>query len=127
MPHPLQLVVVALAALAAQFAIAVYGGYFGAGAGIFTLASLGLMGLTDIDQMNGLKNGSAVCFNAAALVLFALSGVVIWPIAAAMTAGSLAGGYLASGLARRVPPALVRAAVVFMGLGATAWLFLQRP
>ena len=116
-----------LLALVAQFAVAVYGGYFGAGAGIVTLASLGLMGLTDIHQMNGLKNWSAVCFNAAAIALFAVSGVVVWPIAAAMTAGSLAGGYLASGLAQRVRPALVRGAVVAIGLGATAWLFAQRP
>jgi uncharacterized membrane protein YfcA len=117
----------ALPALAAQFAIAVYGGYFGAGAGIVTLASLGLMGLTDIHQMNGLKNWSAVCFNAAAIGLFAVSGVVVWPIAAAMSAGSLAGGYLAAGLAQRVPPAVVRAAVAVIGLGATAWLFAQQP
>src|SRR5262245_27902617 len=39
-----------------QFLVAVYGGYFGAGIGILTLAVLGILGLSDIHQMNGLKN-----------------------------------------------------------------------
>src|SRR5262245_13447656 len=33
-----------------QFLVAVYGGYFGAGLGILTLAVLGIMGLSDIHQ-----------------------------------------------------------------------------
>ena len=43
-------------AAAFQFGVAVYGGYFGAGIGILMLAALSLLGLTDIHQMNGLKN-----------------------------------------------------------------------
>ncbi|HSI62794.1 MAG TPA: sulfite exporter TauE/SafE family protein, partial [Candidatus Saccharimonadia bacterium] len=35
-------------------AVAVYGGYFGAGIGIMMLATLGLLGLRDINQMNAL-------------------------------------------------------------------------
>ena len=38
-----------------QFAVAVYGGYFGAGIGILMLASLGFIGLADIYEMNTLK------------------------------------------------------------------------
>jgi uncharacterized membrane protein YfcA len=34
---------------------AAYGGYFGAGIGILMLAALGVLGYTDIHQMNGLK------------------------------------------------------------------------
>ncbi|HXX93060.1 MAG TPA: sulfite exporter TauE/SafE family protein, partial [Planctomycetota bacterium] len=43
------------AAVAFQFAVAVYGGYFGAGIGILMLASLGLIGFSDIHEMNALK------------------------------------------------------------------------
>ena len=39
-----------------QFLVAIYGGYFGAGIGILMLATLGILGLTDIHQMNALKN-----------------------------------------------------------------------
>ncbi|HXX62189.1 MAG TPA: sulfite exporter TauE/SafE family protein, partial [Bacteroidota bacterium] len=38
-----------------QFAVALYGGYFGAGIGILMLASLGLLGFDDVHQMNALK------------------------------------------------------------------------
>ena len=51
-------------ALACQFLIAIYGGYFGAGIGILMLAVLGFLGLSDIHGMNGLKNVFAFAINA---------------------------------------------------------------
>ena len=42
-------------AICFQFAVSIYGGYFGAGIGILMLASLGFIGLTNIHEMNGLK------------------------------------------------------------------------
>ena len=41
--------------IAMQFAIAVYGGYFGAGIGILMLAALGLMGVSNIHEANAIK------------------------------------------------------------------------
>src|SRR6185503_6937172 len=38
-----------------QFAVALYGGYFGAGIGVLTLAGLAFTGLEDIHQMNAMK------------------------------------------------------------------------
>src|SRR6516165_2154514 len=49
--------------IVAQFFVAVYGGYFGAGIGILMLSALGLMGLSDINAMNALKNLLAACIN----------------------------------------------------------------
>ena len=43
-------------ALVFQLFVALYGGYFGAGIGILMLAAMSIMGLSDIHQMNGLKN-----------------------------------------------------------------------
>src|SRR5205085_8829601 len=43
-----------------QFIVGIYGGYFGAGMGILMLAALGLIGLTNLHQMNGLKNLLAI-------------------------------------------------------------------
>ena len=57
-------------AAAAQFAISIYGGYFGGGIGILMLAALSLLGLTDIHQMNGLKNFLALSINGVAIVTF---------------------------------------------------------
>ncbi len=108
---------------AMQFFVGVYGGYFGAGAGIVMLAVFGLMGLTNIHQMNGLKNFNGLCFNGIAAISFALVGLVNWPIAFVMAVGASVGGYLMAGLAQRVPQAWVRNAVTAIGVGSAIWLF----
>jgi hypothetical protein len=107
-----------------QFAVAVYGGYFGAGVGILMLAALGFMGLRNIHRMNGLKNWGGLCMNAVAAAMFAFSGLVSWSVALAMAAGAIAGGYLGSRTAQRVPQDLVRGAVVAIGLVSGLLLFL---
>ena len=109
-----------------QFFVGVYGGYFGAGIGILMLAVLGAMGLTNIHQMNGLKNLGALVINAVAAALFALSGIVRWPIAIAMAVGGLVGGYGGAVLAQRVPQIWVRRAITGVGLRAFVWLLARR-
>ncbi|HEU0015619.1 MAG TPA: sulfite exporter TauE/SafE family protein [Longimicrobium sp.] len=111
--------------LAAQFAIGVYGGYFGAGVGILMLAGLGMMGFTNIHRMNGLKNWGGTCMNAVAAGIFALSGIVDWPVALAMAGGALLGGYGGSRVAQRVGQQRVRHAIVLIGIAS--FLFLLRP
>jgi uncharacterized membrane protein YfcA len=101
-----------------QFFVGVYGGYFGAGAGILMLAALGLMGLTNIHQMNGLKNWGGGVMNFVAVVIFAASGIVDWPIASAMAVGATFGGIGGSLLAQRVGQEWVRRAIVFIGFGS---------
>ena len=113
--------------LAAQFFVAVYGGYFGAGIGILMLAALGFMGLTNIHRMNGLKNWGALCINAVAVTTFAAGGIVLWPVALTMAVGGLLGGYASSRLAQRVGPQGVRRAVVAIGFAAFVWLLVRRP
>lgn len=112
--------------LAAQFLVSIYGGYFGAGAGIVMLAVFGLMGMTNIHRMNGLKNFNGICFNGIAALTFAVKGLVNWPIAVVMAIGSSVGGYAMSGLAQRVPQAWVRTAVSLIGISSAVWLFLSR-
>jgi uncharacterized membrane protein YfcA len=112
--------------LAYQFLVAIYGGYFGAGVGILMLAALGLMGLSNIHRMNGLKNWGGLCMNAIAAALFTFSSLVNWPVALAMAVGAVAGGYLGSRTAQRVPQELVRSAVVAIGLTSGVLLFFTR-
>lgn len=107
------------------FMVSVYGGYFGAGAGIIMLATFGFLGLRNVHQMNGLKNFAANCFNLVAAVTFALSGVVHWPLAAAMAVGSAIGGHLTARIAQRLDPAVVRGSVAVIGFASAGWLFLQ--
>lgn len=101
-----------------QLLVGVYGGYFGAAAGILMLAALGLMGLTNIHQMNGLKNWGGGLMNLVAVLIFAVSGIVDWPVALAMAVGATVGGIGGSLLAQRVGQAWVRRAIVAIGLGS---------
>src|SRR5437868_1230924 len=113
-------------AIILQFFSATYGGYFGAGNGIVMLAVLGLLSLTDIHQMNGLKNFFAVCINVIASFYFMLYGPVHWPAALIMTIGAIAGGYGGAGLARRMGRRFARGAVIFIGLAMTLSLLFRR-
>ncbi len=109
-----------------QLVVGIYGGYFGAGAGILMLAVLGFMGLSNIHRMNGLKNWGGLCMNAVAALTFAFSSLVSWPIALAMAAGSMTGGYFGSRGAQRVHPRYVRGTVVLIGLAGGLWLLAHR-
>lgn len=108
-----------------QFAIGVYGGYFGAGIGILMLAALGFMGFTNIHRMNGLKNWGGLCMNATAAATFIFLGLVNWPVAIAMAVGATVGGYAGSRFAQRVPQESVRMLVVMIGFTAATWMFLS--
>jgi uncharacterized membrane protein YfcA len=108
-----------------QFIVAIYGGYFGAGMGILMLAALALMGLTDIHQMNGLKNFFAVCINVVASAYFIAAGRVEWPYALIMVVGAIVGGYGGAGLARKLGRRFVRGAVIAIGFGMALSLLFR--
>ncbi len=114
-----------LALIAWQLLIGVYGGYFGAGVGILMLAALGFMGFSNIHRMNGLKNWSGFCMNAVAAATFAVSGIVDWPVALSMAVGAIAGGYLGSRGAQRLPQGVVRGFVAVVGLTSGVWLLTR--
>ena len=97
-------------------AISVYGGYFGAGIGILTLAALGFLGLRDIHQMNGIKAVFTLGINGIAAGVFVAKGLVDWRIAGLMAVGSLLGGYFGAGVARRIGQKNVRRVVIGIGL-----------
>jgi uncharacterized membrane protein YfcA len=108
-----------------QFLVALYGGYFGAGIGILMLAALGIMGLTDIHQMNGLKNIFASCINGIAAIYFATTGLVSWPYATVMILGAVCGGYLGAGAARKLGRQTVKRLVVVIGFSMALALFVR--
>lgn len=108
-----------------QFFVALYGGYFGAGIGILMLAALSILGLTDIHQMNGLKNFFALCINGVAALYFMFEHMVQWPYVLIMAAGAIAGGYGGAGLARRIGRTAVRRVVIGIGFAMAVSLFLK--
>lgn len=108
-----------------QLVIAAYGGYFGGGMGILMLATLTLMGMTHMHEMNALKVVLGIVINGIALVLFLLSGKVVMEAAIPTAAGALAGGFAGAALARRVDPKKVRKLVLVFAWALTAWFFAR--
>jgi uncharacterized membrane protein YfcA len=97
------------------FIMAIYGGYFGAGFGIVTLALLAVLLPDDLHHSNALKGILASIVNGVAVIYFGLFGPVQWGAAAVMAAGSISGGYLGVGVIRRFSPVWLRRAVVVYG------------
>jgi uncharacterized membrane protein YfcA len=102
-----------------------YGGYFGAGNGILMLAALGLLGVQDINRANGIKNFLGICINSIAVVSFAFSHLVVWPIALMMAGAALLGGYAGSKGAVRVGQGAVRKSIVVIGFLITIVMVWQ--
>lgn len=121
-PQPDEMVLPAWA-LPAQCLLGVYGGYFGAGVGIATLALLAQIGFTRMHQMNGLKTLLTSCMNGVAVVPFALAGAIVWHWALVMCGGAIIGGYAGARMARTASPRLVRAIVITIAVAMTLYFF----
>lgn len=114
-----------LLAISLQIIIGIYGGYFGAGIGILTLAMLQILGHTSIHQMNALKTILTAAINATTVIVFIASGKVLWSHAAIMIAGAICGGYVGARLALKIAPHHVRMLVSAIGFSMTAYFFLH--
>ncbi len=108
-----------------QFAVAIYGGYFGAGIGILMLASLGFIGLSNIHEMNALKTVLGLLINLVAAVWFIFSGLIDWPKMGIMTIGALAGYFIGSHYSQRIPQKYVRHMITAIGLIISAITFYK--
>ena len=91
----------------AAFGIGIYGGYFGAAAGVL------------------MKNVATGAANILAAALFAVTGKVVWPAAIAVCAGSLGGAWLGSTVVRHLPATPLRVGIGMAGLGLAVVLGWQ--
>ena len=103
--------------------VATYGGFFNAGLGIITLSYLALAGYSDINAMNGLKLLVSSLVSLIAIILFVLDGAIDWYSGTIVLAGSLAGGYVAAILSKRLPQQAVRQFVIVASVAITAYFF----
>ena len=111
-------------AAAAQFLIAIYGGYFGGGIGFLMLAVLTIAGLPVRNASAG-KNVLAVAMNFSAVAIFVFSRDVRWLHAAVLGSGGILGGIAGAALLPRVNEQWLRIGVIVLGIALTAGLFLR--
>lgn len=76
-------------------------------------------------RANALKNVLLITADLLPAVLFAIFGHVVWSAALALGVGTLAGGLIGPGVARRIPRGALRILIVVSGFALTAWLLLH--
>ncbi|MGW8393785.1 sulfite exporter TauE/SafE family protein [Pseudoduganella sp. HUAS MS19] len=109
--------------LLVQFALGVYGGYFGGAVGIMMMAMWGLIDRRDLKDLNAPRTLMVSAANVVAVVAFTLAGAVHWPVTLAMLAGAVVGGYCGARVGRRAPPGVIRAATLLATSGITLVFF----
>lgn len=109
----------------AQLAIAIYGGFFGAGLGILMLVTLSFLGIKSIHTINAFKSFLGSCINGIAIIPFIFAGVIAWDQAILMAVGGSLGGYLTAHYARKLEPQLIRRFVIVIAFSMTIYFFIR--
>jgi len=107
------------------FAIACYGGYFGAAAGVLLLAALLATGEPSLANANATKTILLWLANLVAAVIFVAKGEIDWAAAVPLALGFLAAGRLGPVLVRRLPARPLRVAIGLSALGLAIALWLE--
>lgn len=118
-----------IAAIVGVFVVSAYGGYFNGGLGILLLATLSLLGLHELNALNGLKAVLSAAITLVSAIAFTLAGAVEWWAALLMMAASTAGGYAGARVARRLPRPALRVFIVAVGTVMTlifAWHAIEQ-
>jgi uncharacterized protein len=114
-----------LTLLTIQFAVGVYGGYFGGAMGIIMLAVYSLFGLTNLNMMNATKTLMSGLINGVSLLIFVGTDKIVWPQTLAVLVGAVAGGYFGARIARSINPKYVRAGIIAISVAATVVFFVR--
>ena len=107
------------------FIAAVYGSYFGAGLGVLLLGILGILLSEGMQRLNALKGLLSLLINAVSVIVFVINGEVAWWYTAILAVAAWAGGAAGVGVARRLSPRVLRAAVITLGVVVAAALIIK--
>ncbi len=106
------------------FLTCLYGGYFGAAAGVMILALLLLATDRTLPRANAMKNLLLGVANATAAVGFAVFADVRWAAVVPLGIGCLVGGRIGPAVVRRVPPEVLRWVIALAGFALAVKLWL---
>ena len=101
------------------FVAGVYGGYSGGGLGIIILAVLGAAIVDSVTRIVALKQLLSTAIGVTATSIFLFSGDIVWIAAGVMLVCALTGGFAGGHMIGRVPPTVLRYAIIAIGLIVT--------
>jgi len=112
--------------LAMQLVISYYIGYFGAGAGLLTMAGLALCGVERIAQMNALKVVLTTTANGVAVITFIIGGAIEWRYCWLMMIACAVGGYAGARNSQKISDRVLRPIIIVIGFAVAIYFFLHR-
>jgi uncharacterized membrane protein YfcA len=77
---------------------------------------LGILISDTLQRLNGLKNVLSFVVNLVGVLIFVVSGQVLWTFAGLLLVSSYVGGVLGARVARRLSPVVLRYSIVTLGL-----------
>ncbi len=113
------------AVLTIQFALGVYGGYFGGAVGIMMVALWGLSGNRDLKSLNAPRTLLVSTANIMAVLTFIIARAVYWPETIVMLVAAAIGGYGGAQIGRHAPPKAVRAGTLLLTACITVAFFVR--
>ena len=110
-------------------AVAIYGGYFGAGMSVMIIAVLSVVLTDQLVRITALKQLLALVINGAAAMYLLItngdSGLIAWHVVATVGIAAVVGGAVGARLSQRVNAATLRWLVIFIGVGFAITRFVQ--
>ena len=109
-----------------QFLIAIYGGYFGGGAGFLMVSALTMAGQS-VYVASTTKNILAGVMNASAVLIFLFSPDLHWSQMLATASGATIGGIIGGRFLQSIDEKILRIVVIIIGVALTIGLFIKAP
>ena len=111
--------------VAVQFAISIYGGYFGAGMGVLMIVLFQLAAHLNVQQSSGLRMLCAFFINALAAANFVARGIVDWRVAIPMLLCAIAGGYWGAHAVQKLSAEVARRTVLIYAWATGVYLLVR--
>ncbi len=102
------------------FVAGAYGGYFGAAQGVLLMGLFSALSSEPLQRLNAYKNVLSAIVNGVAAVMFVIfaRGAIDWGVVLLIAIGSFLGGLVGARIGQRIPPAVLRALIVVIGIVA---------
>ena len=110
----------------AMLPICFYVGYFGAGGGFLIMTVLALFGMEEMHELNAMKVVAACASNLCAVLVFIVSGRILWHYCLISMVFAALGGWAGAHYAKRMNANVLRAVVVVSGLVIAAYFFWRQ-
>lgn len=106
------------------FLVCVYGGYFNGGLGIILLAALSLMGLGNLQSINGFKNVISALLTLIAVFVYWQGDSIDTEYLLLLSVMAVLGGYVGAVISYRIPAHYLRGFIIVVGLLLTLKFYL---